>query len=734
MDSEVNISDGQAGVNSGNVIDFNAAPLQGYFSSRQENDPNYLDGLKRRMAMRAQSILFHLFPNGRVHGQEFHIGDVHGAPGKSLKISLREDRLGVGADFEAGQHFSDLIDVWAAATGRIARRSSDFAEIIEEIEGYLGDKTSYPGWAPQQAAKQPRADTSYRGAPVATYYYTNSIGEMIAYAQRYEYELDGKRHKEVIPWDGVKRRNSAPEIRPLYNQVGIVDQDFIVWAEGEKSVDALTGQGIPATTSMGGCKVPPEKIDWSPVAGKRILIWPDADDVGARYAQMVAKHTMLHGAVEVRILQIPAGKKEGWDAADAVDDGINLKNFIIEYDPGTPAKSRLEFETADSIQGEPKPVQWLVQGSFPMGQPGMVAAMGDTGKSYLLLDLAIRVAIGETPASNPIFGGRVIQRGTAVIITSEDDRSTLHRRMIAIDPGMKRIYANPGKLLLLPLPDHGGSAPLMAQNSQGIYETDHWLEIKRRLLAIPDLRLVVFDPLQSFCLADINADPAAGQYFCSMLTSLATETGATVVVSHHMRKPAQRRDGKSRLSPQEVRELIRGTTALVDGLRFAYALWGPTGDGEAKSLCAKLNRTYKPNSVAYGVMVKANGECNREISTYLRAPFGLLIDQTERVNQVNRIDDGIMDEVVEAIRLAAEKGAPFSKTRTNGVFTRRDELPESVRTFGRDKIETLIQSLIDSKRIVTCIFSGRVKNVLDVPEGKFAMGIGEIEPGAYNAD
>jgi hypothetical protein len=47
---------------------------------------------------------------------------------------------------------------------------------------------------------------------------------------------------------------------------------------------------------------------------------------------------------------------------------------------------------ADRYSGDPPPIEWLVEGTIPKAVPVMVAAMGDTGKSYLLLDLCLRVA------------------------------------------------------------------------------------------------------------------------------------------------------------------------------------------------------------------------------------------------------------------------------------------------------------------------------------------------------
>ena len=43
-----------------------------------------------------------------------------------------------------------------------------------------------------------------------------------------------------------------------------------------------------ATTSSGGAGAA-GKTDWSPLAGRTVLIWPDADEAGLKYAGDVAK-------------------------------------------------------------------------------------------------------------------------------------------------------------------------------------------------------------------------------------------------------------------------------------------------------------------------------------------------------------------------------------------------------------------------------------------------------------
>jgi len=81
------------------------------------------------------------------------------------------------------------------------------------------------------------------------------------------------------------------------------------------------------TTSPDGAGAA-SKADWRPLAGRRVMIWPDADEPGEKYAASVA--AILHGqGCDVSIIDTVAlagmspdggsrDPSERWDAADAV--------------------------------------------------------------------------------------------------------------------------------------------------------------------------------------------------------------------------------------------------------------------------------------------------------------------------------------------------------------------------------------------------------------------------------
>ena len=71
----------------------------------------------------------------------------------------------------------------------------------------------------------------------------------------------------------------------------------------------------------------------------------------------------------------------------------------------------------------------MIEGILPRSVPGCIAGMGSVGKSYLLLDLCIRIAAGPGISPQYALGGRIPKRGKVVFITAEDSFDAIHRRI-----------------------------------------------------------------------------------------------------------------------------------------------------------------------------------------------------------------------------------------------------------------------------------------------------------------
>ena len=119
-------------------------------------------------------------------------------------------------------------------------------------------------------------------------------------------------------WDGDAWRWKAPPApRPLYWARQLPGAPVLI-VEGEKAADAaaLLFPTSSVCTWPSGCKAI-AKADWSPLAGRRCTLWPDADAVGRDAMAKLAPRLLAAGVPQVRIVQPPADVPDGWDLADA---------------------------------------------------------------------------------------------------------------------------------------------------------------------------------------------------------------------------------------------------------------------------------------------------------------------------------------------------------------------------------------------------------------------------------
>ncbi len=597
-------------------------------------------------------------------------------------------------------------------------------------------------------APKPDFNCSTLGKPSLKWEYRNQKGETLGFVVRYEQPNNGKTFRPLTfckhpngkcEW----RQQGFPKPYPLYGleRLSSREDSPIVVAEGEKAADCaqeLLFHMVGVSWPHGAKSV--NDVDWAPLAGREVLVWPDADDEGQQAAQQVCRQCVEAGVKSVRLIRPPKDAPKGWDAADALAEdyspaGISeLIEQAEEYRRPSPLsdKPRLELTAwrADRFAGQPPERRWLVDRILPLATPCMVAAIGGIGKSMLMLKLALEVATGDLGGSEQddperMFGSTVTCHGSAVLITAEDDAAEVHRRLCALDPSGMRLH-HPERLVVVPLPNAGGILTLLRGGFQSPEVTEEYEDLRRQLMLIPDLKLIVLDPLQAFVGADANKDPAAGQYLCTLLGNLAATTGATVIVTHHFRKQ------RGIKGPSEAREAVRGTTALIDGMRCVYALW-PAEEQYARKVCRELGIKFEANRVVKGAVVKANWPAELKVETYVRNALGLLSDHTDQLGQ-GEDRNVLLAQLEDAIKHAAAEGKPYTKTGKNGVYERRDELPPGIRRIGRNRLQDMVQELLNGHRATQCA-AGKSGTVqwLDVPGGPFDRGEGSFAPGAVKS-
>lgn len=125
----------------------------------------------------------------------------------------------------------------------------------------------------------------------AVHEYKDLNGNILYWRIRLKNPITGDKWIRPLKWDD-KNGYSLEEPKfgnkkPLYNLDKIAAQpDHPVWiVEGEWCADALTKIGILALTS--GSADSPLKTDWLCLSGKKIIVWPDNDKSGQRFAASI---------------------------------------------------------------------------------------------------------------------------------------------------------------------------------------------------------------------------------------------------------------------------------------------------------------------------------------------------------------------------------------------------------------------------------------------------------------
>ena len=671
---------------------------------------NIVEEISRRVPKGEQiRILQSTFPAGRVHGKTFYIGSVLGDPGQSLKINIDT----MSPHFMQGQDFNGGIGIGGIVKILMEARGMNMSEINDMFSDYL-ENTGPEIVRDNAPIENPIRPQYNANSPYdAEYVYTNADGEVLVTVRRYNVKdiagnpmlnTKGKPKKEFRPFVEGSPYSKFPDIRPLYNIPNILASDRVVWVEGEKCADALNRAGYTATCTIGGAgaltKKTAPQFDFSPLQGKELILWPDNDTGGKKLADLIQDLALAAGARSVTMLTPPMGKPEGWDAADALSEGFNIEEFVHTKAKITRTNINLLDDSflVSRFTGAAPEQKFLIDGTFPLGVPILFAAAGDAGKGMMTLDMGMKIASGK-PMTNA-FGGLVKEFGNVVIFTAEDDEAEMHRRVERLDPFEER-QNYPYDLKIVSLPNVGGVFAVMNESGGEFGTTEEFEKIYEQILQMSNLKLIVFDPLASFVHADVNADPAAGAALTGLLARMATETGASVLVCHHMTKI---KDDAVVKTPEQARNLIRGTTALVDGVRSSFAMW-QVDTARGKKTCERLGMPYQRNSCFDGAVVKSNGPASRNVRHFVRDPLtGLLNDRTDEIAAMNTgtalemkltaMYDWIIECENNGVALTHMSG-------NNGVHKRSEDAdaPEVLRGVSKHTLERYVRDLQQEGRI-----------------------------------
>lgn len=148
----------------------------------------------------------------------------------------------------------------------------------------------------------------------AVHEYRDLDGNIIYWRIRLKHPETKKKVILPVMWDeknGYKLTEPKFNKKPLYNLYKLAEfaHDEVVWVvEGEWCADFLTNLGVLALTSGGADSA--IKADWSPLSDRKIVIWPDHDEAGKRFAEVVNKELSQLGCelweVDTDALKLPS--------------------------------------------------------------------------------------------------------------------------------------------------------------------------------------------------------------------------------------------------------------------------------------------------------------------------------------------------------------------------------------------------------------------------------------------
>lgn len=381
----------------GRVLDFNNALNARELENYMDRDNNAERKAKVQAGLKAEVEAFvaWLFPAAIITPRNAKVGNVHGSPGSSLVIETRGDKRGIWCDFADPNHSKgDLFDLYMAARG------VQFPQALDDLAEWVGHG-SRPEvrYQREQALKKLKRFDRELGPPKGEWHYTDAEGTIIASVYRYE---PAPGEKEFLPWDAVKRRYGNPDIRPLYNLPGILQSNRVVVTEGEKAAQSLIDRGICATCVMGGSNSPLERTDLDPLRGKEVIIWPDADEPGAKFGTAFAQ-AVKELAKDTRLIDPGEGKPEGWDAADCTDPASVL-GMSIEPSAAKPALPFFWFSEAkpDLAAND------FVENMLTNGSMSVIYGPSNCGKTFFVLDMALHVAWGVEWRGNEVDKGAIV--------------------------------------------------------------------------------------------------------------------------------------------------------------------------------------------------------------------------------------------------------------------------------------------------------------------------------------
>jgi hypothetical protein len=392
--------------------------------------------------------------------------------------------------------------------------------------------------------------------------------------------------------DGVRRVPfHLPELIALVD-----DPTPILWCEGERDVLTAEAMGFVATTSpQGAAAFKPEIITGvaDHLFGRPVVVIPDNDEPGRRYAEQVAQALREIGC-PVSWLGLPGTSEKGGDLSDWVAGGGSpdaLADLVVRAPAWEPPPTMF----AGPAQGEPREptparplrapagvlardvtperVVWLSPGRLARGKASVLDGDPELGKSTLSLEWAARITRGDA-----LPGGEPGSPRGVVILSAEDGiADTIVPRLIAAGADLDCVFIMTGIRT-----SDGGEDTVTVPGGLDAVES-----------AIVEMgaSMLIVDPLVAFLGADTNSNRDQDvRRAMAPLAALLDRTGCAGLLLRHLTKaaggPALYRGG--------------GSIGIIGAARIGLLAARDPDDDEARILApVKCNLGPHPPALRY---------------------------------------------------------------------------------------------------------------------------------------
>lgn len=361
----------------------------------------------------------------------------------------------------------------------------------------------------------------------AIYDYADETGQLLYQNVRFEPKDFRQRRpdgKGGFIWQLNGTRRVLYRLREL---IQANPADVVFYAEGEKDVENLRSIGLTATTAGG---VSSWKDDFAKfLCDRRVCILPDNDKPGYEYAVKVATTLRLYGCKDVRIVKLPDLPEKGdisdWlDAHDSAEPETLKARLLDLYNKApiySPAQEKLPtLKTICAADIIPQTIEYTVPDVLPRGMYTLFQAAEDAGKSTVAQYLTSLITSGGIWPNT----GEQVRAGDVLVFNHEEDPGkTTIPRLIANGANLKRVH-----LISDPF--------IETENGEDIFDFEHNIKLLYQLAdQWPDLRLVVFDPINSYTNADENSNMKVRRAL-KPLIDFATERNIAVLGLTHLNK------------------------------------------------------------------------------------------------------------------------------------------------------------------------------------------------------